>query len=371
VAKIAFLLPDLGAGGAERIAITLAHAFREAGQEVEFVLMQKKGELLEALPSDVRVVDLGAQRIRQAIRPLVGYFRESKTDAVQARMWPLTVAAIAARRLARSPARLVVSDHISLSHQAGSSAVKRALVRLTTRLFYPLADARVGVSEGVAQDLSRLSGIPREDFTLIYNPVAAPGVAAQDSAVEHLWGSAKARFLTVGTLKEQKNHALLIEGFARVAERLDAKLVIVGEGHLRGALERRIKDLELHGRVELVGYVPDPSPYYESADVFVLSSDYEGFAIVIVEALHHALGVVSTDCPSGPAEILCGGRFGRLVPVGDCAALAQAMADEWQTKRKSEELRARAAEFSLESAASAYLGLLVGDREGSKAIPER
>ena len=116
-------------------------------------------------------------------------------------------------------------------------------------------------------------------------------------------GSAKVRLLTVGALKEQKNHALLIRSFATVADRHDAKLLIVGEGELRPALQQLIDELQLHDRVTLVGFVPDPAPFYATADLFVLASDYEGFALVLVEALHAGLKVVSTDCPDGPAEI--------------------------------------------------------------------
>jgi len=370
VAKIAFLLPDLGAGGAERVAIGLMRSFRERGHEVEFVLMQKQGELLDQIPDEVRIVDLGVKRIREAIWPLVRYFRESHPDAVQARMWPLTVAAIIARRLARSPARLVVSDHISLSHQHHLQRAKLALLKLSTRLFYPMADARICVSEGVAQDLARLSGIPRSKFFLVYNPVAPPSQASPHEGSERIWGCAEARLLSVGTLKTQKNHGLLIDAFSRVADALDAKLVIVGDGQLRADLQRRIGELGLDDRVELVGHKADPSPYYATADLLVLSSDYEGFAIVIVEALHHGLKVVSTDCPYGPAEILGRGQFGRLVPVGDAEALARAMTKELGRRRDPQAQRARAADFSPARATEAYLEALLGHGQSGKSIAE-
>ncbi|MBV8908751.1 MAG: glycosyltransferase, partial [Sphingomonas sp.] len=292
--------------------------------------------------------------------------RERRPDALQVSLWPLTVAGIIAARLSRVPVRVVVSDHISLSCQFAGERLRLALLKLTTRFFYPWADARICVSQGSARDLARLSGIPEKAITTVYNPVPAP---ASTTGLSDAWGTAKACFLAVGTLKDQKNHALLIDAFARVTERLDAKLIIVGDGPLKSALQRRIDELGLHHRVKLAGHVPDPSPYYASADVLVLSSDYEGFALVIVEALHHGLGIVSTDCPDGPAEILKNGEFGRLVTVGDVAALTDAMVDEFNNRRDPQEQRRRAADFSPDLAADAYLAALLPRRSnGREAI---
>ncbi|MBV8907441.1 MAG: glycosyltransferase, partial [Sphingomonas sp.] len=267
MARIAFLLPNLTPGGAERVGLTLSKSFVERGHEVDLLVAEKRGTLIDQVPGGVRLIDLNAKRIRDVPFQLSRYLRERRPDALQVSLWPLTVAGIIAARLSRVPVRVVVSDHISLSCQFAGERLRLALLKLTTRFFYPWADARICVSQGSARDLARLSRIPEEAITTVYNPVPAP---ASTTGLSDAWGTAKACFLAVGTLKDQKNHALLIDAFARVTEKLDAKLVIVGNGPLKSALQRRIDELGLHDRVKLAGHVPDPSPFYASADVLVL-----------------------------------------------------------------------------------------------------
>jgi glycosyltransferase involved in cell wall biosynthesis len=357
---IAFLLPDLRGGGAERVAVRLMRHFRAAGHKVEFVVMQRAGELLHEVPDDVRIVELGATRVRNAIGPLVRYFRENKPDAVQARMWPLTVVAILARALTRSRTRLVVSDHAALSRHFAGRRFALAVVSKSIRFFYPKADARLVVAEALADDLAGLAGLRRDAFTVIYNPVDAPPVPLEvPPAIEQLWGDAQKRIVTVGSLKAQKNHALLIRSFARL-DRAGAKLMIVGSGPLEAELKRLAASLGIADRVILPGFTPDPWPYYASADLFVLSSDYEGYPNVLVEAMRCGLAVVSTDCESGPREILDGGRYGRLVPVGDEKALAEAMAAELAGPHDPDLVRKRAEELSGANTAERYLDLLIG-----------
>jgi glycosyltransferase involved in cell wall biosynthesis len=323
--------------------------------------MRQTGELLSQLPSAVRLVDLGATRIRDVIWPLAKYLRERRPDAVQASMWPLTVAAIVARGLARSSARLVVSDHTLLSkHYAGNPRALRFL-RATIRLFYPWADARVIVAAAAADDLARLSGLKRESLEVIYNPVLVPEAPVHPTAeLEAQWREADGRILSVGSLKAEKNQALLIRSFARLRRDRAAKLMILGSGELGQELKELARSLGIGDDVLFAGFIADPWPYYASADVFVLSSDYEGYPLVLVEAMRSGLPVVATDCESGPREILDDGRFGRLVEVGDEEALTTAMQAELENPTASELLICRAEELSGASTADRYLELLLG-----------
>lgn len=363
MARIAFLLPNLVGGGTERVALTLVGNFVERGHEVDLLVMEQRGELLSEVPEGVKLVDLRAARTRNVLRPLIRYLRERRPAAIQISMWPLTIVGILAARLSRVPVRVVVSDHSSLSQQYRGSRLTLASLKASIRLFYPMADARICVSRGNAHDLATLSGLPQERFAIIYNPVQVPDEQRPRAEIEQRWGSAKARLISVGTLKEQKNHALLIEAFADFVRAHDARLLILGEGELRPKLERLIERLGVSDRVELIGFVSDTAPYYASADLFVLSSDYEGFALVLVEALHAGLGIVSTDCPDGPAEVLENGKFGRLVSVGDRAGLAAAMAAELAHRRDPQAQRERARHFSVDAAAEAYLAALLPERE--------
>lgn len=354
--RIALFLPNLGGGGAERVALATATDLVARGHEVDLVLIEAKGELLPLLPPEVRVFDLKARRIIASLLPLARYLRDRKPDALHALMWPGTIVAILAHRLARSRAVLMVSDHVAFS-QPFLSASQTMLLRWTTALFYPMADHRIAVSQGTADDLAALSGIPRERFEVIYNPIVPPNAVATTDKVQRLWGDAGARIISVGSLKAQKNHALLLRAFAKLG-RSDARLMILGEGPLRPNLRTLASELGIADRVLMPGFALDPWPYLASADLFVLSSDYEGFGLVIAEAMHAGLKIVSTDCRAGPGELLDGGRFGRLVPCGDADALAAAMDEALLEPSDSERLRKRAEELTGPATLARYAKLL-------------
>ncbi|MEM1065144.1 MAG: glycosyltransferase [Pseudomonadota bacterium] len=353
---ISILLPDLRAGGVENVRLVLAREFERVGHEVEFVLTQASGELLGRARQTYSVVDLAAPRARHMAGPLAAYLDRRQPDAVLAAMWPLTVIAPFARRLARHHCPIVASEHNSLSIQySGRSALHRHALRKSMAIGYRANTAVVAVSHGVAADLSALSGLAMEDIDVIHNPVPEPPTTANSADVEALWGTPSgSRILSVGTLKSQKNHALLIDAFARLPMS-HARLMLVGTGKREDALRARAQELGVSERVIFAGFHADPRPFYTSADVFVLSSDYEGFGNVIIEALAAGTPVVSTDCPSGPAEILENGRYGRLVPVGDAIALSAGIADALNDTKRPEVLRARAAAFAPDVAAARYL----------------
>lgn len=371
MARIAILISDMTGGGAERVALALIECFLERGHQVDLVLLSAHGELMGLIPSEVKVFGLGVTRFRSALPPIVRYLRSRKPHALQASLWPLTAIAIAAAKLARIRTRVVVSDHITLSKQYGASPGAMAAIKATTRLLYPMANGRVCVSKGSAADLAGLSGLPKQQISVVYNPIPGPPLGAAESAdADRLWGAAERRILTVGSLKHQKNHALLIRTFALLDDSARPTLMILGEGGLRAELEQLAGELGVAERVIMPGFAVDPWPFYQSADLFVLSSDYEGFGNVIVEALHAGLPVVSTDCPDGPREILDRGRYGALVPPGDEKALAAAISDALPRTPDRDFLRNRAADFSVERAADAYLDLLLGPGDGSEAVAD-
>jgi len=351
----------MSAGGAERVALTLIQAFVEAGHAIDLLLARREGELLPILPPGVRVIDLGAPRFRDALRPLVRYFRECQPDAVQVSMWPLTIVAILAHKLARSKSRIVVSDHAILSLQY--SGKRLPWVSRTIRLFYPWGSGRVAVSAAVAEDLCKLSGLKRDQIDVIHNPLPPPKAAtrAERSAPEAIWATSNGRILAVGVIKSEKNFPLLLKAVARLAQKRQVKLVIVGDGPQRRDLEGLIEDQKLGQAVHLAGYQSSLTAWYESADLLALSSDQEGFANVLVEAMRSGLPVVSTDC-GGPREILEDGEFGQLVPVGDVDALAKAMERVLDNPPDGELLKRRAEELSGSESIRKYEALLLGGR---------
>lgn len=359
--KISILLPDLRGGGAERVNLDLAHEFVRQGYSVEFVLMQARGDFLTEAQATFSVVDLNCYRARSLPRVLLNFMRQHRPDALLAAMWPLTVIAPLAQRLSGHRCKVLVSEHSILSAQYREwGALHRLLLRSSTGLGYRLADQRVGVSKGVAHDMAALSAMSNDAVNVIYNPVpprSDPEPSALDMA-DRLWsGTAGARILTVGSMKVVKNHPLLLRAFARLTLP-DARLMFVGDGAGRDALLSLAKELGVADKVIFAGFNADPTPFYKTADVFVLSSDYEGFGNVIVEALACGTTVVSTDCPSGPPEILENGKYGRLVPVRDPQALADAMQEALASPHDPAVLKHRASDFAPAIAAKRYLELL-------------
>jgi glycosyltransferase involved in cell wall biosynthesis/peptidoglycan/xylan/chitin deacetylase (PgdA/CDA1 family) len=357
---IAFVLPDLGFGGAEIVSVALGSEFLRRGFRADFVVGWHHEEAPAVLPPRASYVRLGAKRARDMLFPLARYLRERRPSAVIASLWPLTIITIAARKLAGSKARLAVCDHNTLSIQYGGLAFPhRLLLEKSISLAYPFADARIAVSGGVADDLSALSGLRRDDISVVPNPLfVRPASPADFAAAETVWsGWSGPRILTVGNLKPQKNHRLLIRAFKKLLARRDAKLLILGSGESEET-RAYAQELGVADKVIFPGPVANPTAYYLSADIFVLSSDFEGFGNVIIEALDCGLPVVSTDCRYGPSEILAGGRYGRLTPVGDEDALARAILEALDSTHDPDALKRRAADFQAESVAESYLRLL-------------
>lgn len=362
--KISILVPDLRGGGAELVAVNLANSFYDRGYEVYVVLLVARGEFLSDLQEGINVIDLKVNKIRVSLFPLIRYLRHAQPNVLLAFMWPLTIIAILARILTGSKTRIIVSEHTTWSlSQITSTPFGRWKVANTMHLAFPFADHVVTVSQGSADDLSRFARLERTAITVIYNPVIKTINPLQKIPSEPSgWcvGSHR-RILAVGALKEVKDYTTLLNAFARLSLHVDARLLILGEGDCRKLLQDQAIRLGINNSVFMPGFTKDTRPYYQLADLHVLTSTAEGFGNVIVEALSAGTPVVSTDCFSGPREILKGGTYGRLVPVGDAQALSEAMALSLQEKHDKDSLRLRGLDFSVEMISDQYLGLMFPD----------
>ncbi|GAB4275214.1 MAG: glycosyltransferase [Deferrisomatales bacterium] len=391
--RLVCLVRSLSGGGMERMMLTLAGGFAARGYPTSLLVAVPRGALAARVPPGVELVALRrcspwsarAALIRaglgglRAVLPLLAgpaprmvarvpdlarFLREARPCAVLSAGTQSNLAALWARALAGSSVRVVVSERNALSavRQGARRRFRRAYPALIGRL-YPAADAVVAISKGVAEDLSSTSGLPRDRITVIYNPVvsAALQVKAREP-VDHPWlaPGAPPVVLAAGRLHRQKDFPTLLRAFARVRPARPARLVILGEGEERARLERLARELGVAGEVALPGFVENPFAWMARADVFVLSSAWEGFGNVVVEALACGCPVVSTDCPYGPAEILDGGRYGPLVPVGDDEALARAILSVLAAPPDPERLRRRAARFAVAPAVERYLEVLLG-----------
>lgn len=357
--KIAIFLPNLKGGGAERVFVNLSNAFVKRGFEVDIILIQECGELLDSLDKEVRTIDLNKKRIRQSFIPLISYLKKNKPDAFITVMWPLTVLGTLAFRLSGCNGSVIVSDHNTLSlSTAGFNKLKKTVLAKTIKHFYPLADIRLAVSNGVSADIKQFSGLKNCNIDVIYNPILMHSGDEFQSKPKYK----RSRIINVGSFKAQKNQSLLIRAFAKIVHIIDVELVILGDGPLKEDLEALVQELNLSNYVIFPGFKKDVTAEYIKSDLFVLSSHYEGFGNVIVEAMSVGTPVISTDCKSGPREILCDGKYGKLVPVGDVDALAQAMLQSLQEEHDIESLKMRAADFSVDKIAAQYLDIIFPKR---------
>ena len=324
---VAIYLRLLYGGGAERVMVNLMHGFVEEGLKVDLVMNKADGPYLSQVPPEVRIVDLKAPRMLSGLPKLAGYLRKEKPMALLSGLHYNNEIALWAKALGFSSTKAIVSEHNTLSIHAQRRSTDR-WSPLLAKLFYPLADGIVAVSQGVAQDLAEVTGLPAERIRVIYNPIITPQMLANsEEPLDRPWfePGEPPVILGVGRLEPQKDFPTLIRAFAKVREVRPARLMILGSGRDREKLDSLVRELGLKEDVAIVGFVKNPYPYIKRAAVYVLSSAWEGFGNVIVEALALGTPVVATNCPSGPQEILADGKYGDLVSVGDSEAISEAI----------------------------------------------
>ncbi|WP_158543455.1 glycosyltransferase [Dyella solisilvae] len=358
--RIVLVLPSLERGGGERVLLQLAGLFLTAGREVHVVTLIGGGALRSLVPAGVTLHELidggdppkGLALAWKAYPRLISLVRKTKPHAVLSTMTGTNLLAVLACKRARVRIRLVLREAASLVNAKGF------LKRQAMRWLYGLADGIVAVSAGVAQDLRKL-GLPHDRIHVIRNPVDVERLRylaeVGPSLSRHVDESYVA---TLGRLAEQKDHATLLHAYAASALRASHRLVIVGEGEEHEKLLWLVKELGLTDRVEFTGAMDNPYHVLANAKLHVLSSRWEGYPNVLLEALALGVPVVSTDCPHGPREILDDGRYGRLVPVADCAILARAM--DAELKQPASGVDAVLATHRPQVVASRYLALLDG-----------
>ncbi|MBE3581288.1 MAG: glycosyltransferase [Thermoanaerobacteraceae bacterium] len=359
--KIGLFLPSLRGGGAERVMVNLARGFAEQGLKVDLVLAKAEGPYLSQLPPDVRVVDLRASRVLASLPGLVCYLKRERPAVLLSAMDHANIVAIWARKIAGVSCRLVVSVHTTLSRATdNASNIRSQFMPRLIRWFYPWTEAVIAVSQGVADDLVKTTGLPRELIKVIYNPIITPELIEKaKQRIDHPWfkPGQPPVILSAGRLTKAKDFPTLIHAFAHVRAERPARLMILGEGEERPGLEALVRELGLEDDVSMPGFVDNPYAYMARAAIFVLSSAWEGFGNVLVEAMAVGTPVVSTDCPSGPAEILEGGKWGKLVPVGDVEKLAEAIIENLK-RDMSIDIKQRAEDFRLDVILKSYADIL-------------
>lgn len=358
--RIAVLLHDLRGGGAERVTLKLVKGMLAAGREVDLVLVSAKGEYLRLIPEGARVIDLGKSNVFKAVPALARYLKTERPKALLSSLTHVNLAALMAKALAGGDTRIAVSERNQISLKAATATSARArLTYMAAPLLYRWADDILAVSHGVAADVARFTRLKPDRVKCIYNPVYDQALTLAAAApASHPWmepGQPKV-ILAAGRLHEQKGFDVLLRAFEIVRRTTPCRLIIMGEGEERAKLEALVEELGVTDHVSLPGFIENPYAMMARADVYVLSSRWEGLPGALLEAMACGAPVVATNCPSGPDEILEDGRYGALVPVDDHAALAEGIVAALKGPRDVGKARAQA--FTVEASTSAYLALL-------------
>ncbi len=362
-----FVISSLGRGGAERATITLANAISRAGLNVQIAAISTDGHYSRDIDADVAVYEVGgSQRARSVLLPLARHLRSLRPAHVISTMNYVNVIVIVSNLLAGGPAKVhvTVQNHLSSELQCSSYSLRdRKVVLPAMRLLYRLATSVVALTDEMANDLSQVIGLPREKIVVLPNLVDLARIdreVAKNDKPVHPWLTDKARptVVSLGRLVPQKDYATLLAAMALLPRSERPRLLIFGEGPERSMLEMQISDLDLSEEVILAGITTDPFSVLSHATLLVLSSQWEGFAMVLLEALAVGCPVVATDCPTGPAEILENGRFGSLVPVGHPDAMANAIRKALLRPPRAACARRRAEDFAATAGAARYIEAL-------------
>lgn len=367
---VKLVVPSVHGGGAERVVRIVADAIEhepDLGVGAEIVALLD--ETAPSAPRGAAIRVLGARRVRSALLPLIRLVRAEQPDAVLTTLKHVSgilgLAAVLMPRRTRHVAR--VANTYSKELEA-VPAWRRGVTRQVLRLGHRTIDGFICVSAGVRDDIVRELQIDPARCTVILNPVDVDEVTSLSEAplgdvVPARVRNAPVRFVAVGRLEPQKDHAALLGALAVVRRGHDASLVLVGDGSLRSQLEADAARLGVSSWVHFAGFQDNPYPYLRNASALVLSSRYEGMPNVLLEALALGIPCVSTDCPHGPSEVIIDDRLGLLVAPGDSDALAMAMsavADRsWDPDFAVRHVRER---HDVQTVMHQYVGALLGER---------
>lgn len=358
--KLAIYLPDLSGGGVERMRLALIPYFQNAGYQIDLVLQQKQGALVPQIPGGVTVIDLASSSTLRSFPKLWGYWHRKKPDVFLSALGHNNLLACFIKSVSQTKTRLIVSQHNAMSAEVERGSWKYKLLPLLSKYLLPCADSIIAVSNGVADDLANCCSIARHRISTIYNPVIDNGFDDRaQKEVNHPWFNQNETsvILAAGRLTPQKDFATLIRAFSILRRTMTAKLLILGEGEQRSELEFLITELGLGQDIQLIGYCQNPLPYMRQASLFVLSSRYEGFGNVLVEALACGTPVISTDCPHGPAEICSGLPYDALCEVGQPEKLAKLMIRTLNSKLAPDALKEYTKPYMAECSAQHYLSV--------------
>ena len=365
--KVTFFLQNLEVGGAERSLVRLANAINKKYFEVSFLLCSVRGALLQNLSKEIKVVDLKSPHASRSLIKVVKYLHKEKPDIILSALEHINLISIAASFFCRKKPKVIITERSTLSrlhkyaaHKTSHILVARFIMPYLAKIFYKKADLIICVSKGVADDISKIIGdLP--SIKVIYNPVTDDSIlklVTEPITDFNISKEGLPIIIAVGRLTKAKDYSTMLKAVSIVLKDMPVRLLIVGDGEEREKIENFIKENGISDSVHLLGFQKNPLKYMAKADIFVLSSVIEGFPNVLVEAMACGVPVISTDCQSGPSEIIENGKNGLLVPVGDENLLAQAIVKLLKNlelrSEFSKEGKKRAQYFSIEKSVKEF-----------------
>lgn len=357
---LAFYVPSLTVGGAERVTVSVANGLAERGYDVHLLVSYYEGSFVGEVDDAVTVFDLETPRvpglgIGASVPRLVSYLRRQSPSMVFAQMIYASDVLLTAHLLAGSDALVVPTVHNTVGMH---DPPKERLVQRLATVLSGRADRFVAVSAGAAQSVVEELAVPEEKVSVLHNPIPVADIRAQAcESADHEWTADEELdvVLGIGRLAPQKDFETFLRAFADVyAANPNTRAIIIGRGPERERLEAIARDLGIAEVVDFTGYVDNPYSYMADADVLAMSSIHEGLPTVLIEALACGCPVVSTDCPSGPRTILEDGTHGPLVPVADAPALGEAVLDTLNAPPDRSTLVDRARDFAPETVLDDY-----------------
>jgi glycosyltransferase involved in cell wall biosynthesis len=357
--RIAIFLPSLDGGGAERVMVNLANEFSKQGYIVDLVLVQARGAYKRIVLSSVNVIDLNEKRVLSSLPALIKYLNKYSPEVLLSTMTHANLVSVLAGMVSKQPTRVYVREANTLGVVLGRKKVfSKMLWSGLVKFLYKRASLIIAPSMGVARDLESHCSFPEGQVQVIYNPIVSSDLTnLMNEPVEHHWFNSKDErvILSVGRLTKQKDYPTLLQAFKQVVGSVNVRLVILGDGEEKRALQKLTEELCISDRVEFLGFVDNPFKFMRASDLFVLSSAWEGLPGVLIQAMACGCQVISTDCPSGPSEILNDGEYGTLVPVGNSQELASAICQSLSSGHSKYDTASRSLFFSVENSVRNYL----------------
>lgn len=361
--KISLFIPTLDGSGAEKIALTLANSFVARGYQVDLIVIKSGGKFYNQLDSSVNIINLNCSRIIFCFFSLINYLNKNKPDVFLSSLTHSNIISIIASLFSKVKTKVIVIEHGLKTKLFKNINFKNRLIDLLMLFIYPKAYRIIAVSKDVAKNISMRSGVQLSKIDTIYNPIVSNSILLKSKVkINHPWfleGQPDV-ILSVGRLTEEKNFSLLIRAFANVRSKHNVRLLILGEGKLRSQLTSLASKLGVEKDFSMPGFVENPYAYMSKASLFVMSSDYEGFGNVLVEAMACGAPVISTNCPGGPKEILENGLWGKLVPVSNLDVLTDTILKTLNEKNHPNSFK-RANDFRIDIKVEEYIELMFKD----------